>query len=146
MVEIPPRERDTKNLTVALLKAQKSFPAIEADASNPFFGSGYSSLAGIIRLTTQVLSANGLAVSQTFDTDDKGRDLLVTHLRHTSGEAIISHLPLRTTKDDMQALGSAISYARRYSLMAILNIATSHDDDDGNAASRKTAATEEIQF
>ena len=131
---------------MALLKAQKSFPAIEPDATNPFFNSGYSSLAGIIRLTTPVLAANGLAVSQTFDSTEDGRDVLVTHLRHTSGEAIISHLPLRIGKNDMQSLGSAISYARRYSLMAILNIATTHDDDDGNAASRKMAALTDIQF
>jgi len=130
------------------LKAQKSFPEIEADAKNPFFGSAYSSLAEIVKLTTPVLAANGLAVSQVFETDDKGRDCLCTLLRHTSGQWLESHLPLKVgKKDDMQALGSAISYARRYSLMAVLNIATKHDDDDGNAASQKSAATtKEIQF
>ena len=148
MATIPPKERDTPTLTMALLKAAKSFPAIEPDATNPFFNSGYSSLAGIIRLTTPVLSANGLAVSQVFDAAEDGKAVLVTQLRHVSGESIESRLPLRTSKDDMQSLGSAISYARRYSLMAILNIATSHDDDDGNAASQqsKSAATTEIQF
>ena len=147
MPVIPPKERTNKNLTLALLKAQKSFPTIEPDATNPFFNSGYSSLAGIIRTTTPVLAANGLAVSQVFDVNENGEVDLVTLLRHVNGEWLESRLPLRTKKDDMQSLGSAISYARRYSLMAILSIATSHDDDDGNAASQsKPAATTDIQF
>jgi len=146
MAEIPPKTRDNKCLTQALLKAQKSFPEIEADATNPFFGSGYSSLAGIIRLTTPVLAANGLAVSQVFEQQEDGSVALVTLLRHTCGEWLESRLPLQVEKKTMQALGSAISYARRYSLMAVLNIATTHDDDDGNAASQTKAATTDIQF
>ena len=145
MVEIPPKERKNISLTQALLKSQKSFPVIEPDSTNPFFNSAYSSLAGIIRLTTPVLAANGLAVSQVFDVDEQSNVDLVTLLRHVGGEWIESRLPLRTTKNDMQSLGSSISYARRYSLMAILNIATSHDDDDGQAASQQSAATD-IQF
>ena len=131
-----------------MLKAAKSFPVIEPDAKNPFFNSAYSSLAGIIRMTTPVLSANGLAVSQVFDVTEEGKTVLVTQLRHVGGESIESQLVLRTTKDDMQSLGSAISYARRYSLMAILNISTTLDphDDDGNAASQQSAAPSNIQF
>jgi len=147
MAEIPPKTRDNKCLTQALLKAQKSFPTIEADASNPYFKSGYSSLANVIALTTPTLSANGLAVSQVFEQQEDGSTVLVTLLRHTCGEWLESRLPLQVEKNTMQALGSAISYARRYSLMAVLNIATTHDDDDGNAASRQSAATKtELQF
>ena len=140
MATIPPKERKTTCLTHALSKTCKSLPMIEPDSKNPFFNSGYASLAGVIRLVTPVLSANGLAVSQTFDYLENGTVVLVTQLRHVDGEMIESKLPLKTTKDDMQALGSAISYARRYSLMAILNIATSKDDDDGQAASHVSAA------
>ena len=141
MTEIPPKERSLPTLATALVKAAKSFPAIEADASNPFFNSGYSSLAYIIKVTTPVLSANGLAIMHDIETIE-GNLLLVTRLLHVNGEERISAMPLVNKKGDMQGYGSAISYAKRFQIMCLLNLATSKDDDDGNAASHQSAATD----
>jgi len=153
MTPIPPKERDNKGITQALLKAQKSFPPIEPDSTNPYFNSRYISLAGLLKLVTPVLNANGLALTQPFGYTEDLRVLLVTQLRHISGEFITSELPVNAkvdmldkngkllfVKENSQTLGSALTYARKYSVMSILGIATVQDDDDGQAASHQPAA------
>ena len=127
----------------AMAKAAKSFPKIEADANNPFYNAGYSSLAYVIEVTTPVLSANGLAVSHDVETFE-GVSYCITRLLHTSGEERLSAIPLVNKKGDMMGLGSAISYAKRFNLMCLLNLATSKCDDDGQAASQQPAAPTDI--
>ena len=100
---------------------------------NPHFKSSYAALPDIITHVRAPLAKEGLAVVQsTLDLD--GRSGVVTLLLHESGEYIESDpVLLKTRKDDAQGAGSAISYARRYSLLAMLNLA-GEEDDDGNAA------------
>ena len=122
-------------LAAALAKAQAAFKPALKDAANPFFKSKYCDLAGAIESCRDALSANGLALVQSTDAGDKM--VLHTTLLHASGEWISSTYPITAVKTDPQGIGSAVTYARRYSMMALLGIAA--EDDDGEAAHGRTA-------
>ena len=130
------KSEQINELAAALAKAKTSFGEIKKTAENPFYHSKYAPLDGVIAATDAALSANGLAVTQLPENEG-----LTTLLLHTSGQYISSLYPIRPVKDDPQGLGSAITYARRYALSAILGVA-SEPDDDANAASggKATAA------
>jgi hypothetical protein len=122
-------------IAAALAKAQAAFKPAVKDASNPFFKSKYCDLAGALDAVRDALSANGLALVQSTDAGDKL--VLHTTLLHSSGEWISGTYPITAVKTDPQGIGSAVTYARRYSLMALLGIAA--EDDDGEAAHGRTA-------
>lgn len=124
-------------LTEALAKANLSFEAIKKETENPYFKSQYADLSTLISATRGALSKNGLVVIQTPRTKE-GSVFVTTALLHTSNEWISEDLELRPAKSDPQGCGSAMTYARRYAYQSILNIA-GEVDDDGNAASGKTA-------
>lgn len=105
-------------------------PAVKG-TENSFFNSKYADLSAVYEACGDALSENDLAVFQTVATEPKA---LITRLYHTSGEWMETSVPLIVAKDDMQGLGSAITYARRYGLMCALGIAP--EDDDGNAAAK----------
>lgn len=116
----------------ALAAAQADFGTVSKTGKNPHFKSTYATLQDVISVTQDALHKHGLVVYQAPVIGDNGL-YLRSVLAHTeSGETIEDMLPLLTAKNDMQALGSAISYARRYLLMAQLGIAA--EDDDGNDA------------
>lgn len=91
----------------------------------------YADLADVIEATKKPLSANGLSVAQIISYDGSGL-ILTTQLQHASGEWLRSTYPLPLHQRP-QDQGSAITYARRYALCALLGIAA-EDDDDGQAA------------
>ncbi len=122
-------------LATALSVAQGQFSNAKKDAKNPFFKSSYADLASIVDVIRPVLTANGLAVTQLV-LPDENCATLETLLIHKSGEWIKSTIKLKPTRNDPQGMGSAITYARRYALSAIVCIAT-EEDDDGNKASAK---------
>lgn len=124
-------------LAAALAKAQAAFKPAIKDASNPFFKSKYCDLSGALDAVRDALSVNGLAIVQSTDAGEKMT--LHTTLLHASGEWISSTYPITAVKQDPQGIGSAVTYARRYSLMALLGIAA--EDDDGEAAHGRTAKT-----
>lgn len=124
-------------LAAALAKAQSKMGPAKKDAVNPHFKSRYADLASVWEAARGPLTENGLAVVQTLDDSDRGA-CVVTTLMHSSGEWISGRLTLPVSKSDAQGYGSAITYARRYGLAAILGIAA--DDDDGEAAVRAPAA------
>jgi len=125
----------------ALVKAQGEFGVIAKTSDNPFFKSKYADLADVMKPTTPILAANGLAITQGIGYDDaSGYDTLTTTLVHESGEYISSTMRLHLTKLDAQGQGSATTYARRYSYMAILGL-VSDTDDDGNASASQYAAS-----
>lgn len=99
---------------------------------NPHFKSRYADLATVLQTVRPVLAKHGIALVQTTDVVD-GVTLLVTRLMWRD-EEIIGRYPVVPTKADPQGLGSAMTYARRYTIQAILGVAAD-DDDDGNAAS-----------
>lgn len=123
---------DASPIYAALVKAQKEFPAIQRDAVNPHFKSKYTTLETLLRATRESLAQNDLALFHCFDEVD-GNRLLITRLVYKDGSHIESRLRLPST-DNMQHLGSATTYARRYSVAALLGV-SSDDDDDGQAAS-----------
>uniref|UniRef100_A0A6M3JTG7 Putative Erf family protein n=2 Tax=viral metagenome TaxID=1070528 RepID=A0A6M3JTG7_9ZZZZ len=128
------RSDSTKEIATALSNFQGKMTAVKKDSVNPFYKSKYASLDTIWETIRKPLSENGLSVAQTMNLiEDKS--VLETTLYHTSGEWISGTQLVNPVKDDPQSLGSAISYARRYSLSAILGL-VSDDDDDANTATK----------
>ena len=123
-----------KNITAALAAAQASMGKALKQSNNPHFRSKYADLGTVMDACMPALNANGIAVVQAVKREN-GEIALYTLLRHAdSGEWLEDGgMPLIVNKNDMQGLGSAITYARRYGLMAMVGIAP--EDDDGNAAS-----------
>ncbi len=120
-------------LIPALIKAKAKFAPAVKNKKNDFFKSKYVPLDMVIEVTESALSSEGLAVVQTTLAGPEQESVLITSLIHESGEFIEGHYFLKSVKDDPQGHGSAMTYGRRYCLMAILGIAP--EDDDGNAAS-----------
>ena len=127
-------------IAAALSKAQIDVEAAEEDKKNPHFKSTYASLYSIWCACKKALNQNGLSVTQTTSIE---ADILMMHtiLMHSSGQWIRSKTPVSAAKMTPQAIGSAITYMRRYSLAAIVGVAPG-DDDDGNAAEDKTPTRE----
>jgi hypothetical protein len=123
-------------ISAALVKAQGELNAVSKDGNNPHFRSKYATLQNIVESTRDTLRKHGLAVVQTFGETDGTYINLTTTLLHESGEYISGTLTVRPNKPDAQGIGSAASYARRYSY-AIIGLVT-NDDDDGNIASQPT--------
>jgi hypothetical protein len=123
-----------KQIASALVKAQQAFgPALKTSV-NPHFRSKYADLAAVVEAVIDGLNKNGIYLTQLTHECDNGV-IVETMLIHESGETLSGgklHVP--ASKQDAQGYGSALSYARRYSLMAITGIAP--EDDDGNAASK----------
>ncbi|HNV68259.1 MAG TPA: ERF family protein [Candidatus Ozemobacteraceae bacterium] len=118
----------------ALAKVQGQMKPAGFDASNPHFKSKYATLAAVMESCRQLLSAHGIAILQgTSVENDPLRVSVQTQLVHVSGEWIKETLSIRPVRDDAQSIGSAITYARRYGLSAMVGI-VSDDDDDGEAA------------
>lgn len=118
-------------LTEALAMAQAEFKPAIKDVKNTFFKSNYADLANIVEASRTALTKHGLAVIQLM-THENGLIFLKTILSHKSGEYVSGLYPIKPVKDDPQGLGSAMTYARRYSYAAICGVVT--DDDDGEAA------------
>lgn len=138
---------ETKNIYKAIIKFQGEVGTVMYDAKNPFFKSDYATLAQIMETIREPMKDNGLAVFTKLGKIDGEIMTMETFVVHESGESIQSEfdfpLPLQQMKDENrkpvgekvtpQSTGSAITYARRYSIAAILGIVTDKDDD-GNAA------------
>lgn len=128
------------NLTKALAIFHSQKGKISKDAKNPFFKSSYASLPHILTEIQDPMEKAGLVISQFPD-----GDALTTMLIHAeSGEFISSSYVMPIVKaNDPQALGSAISYGRRYAITSILNLAIA--DDDGEAATKPTREQEDAR-
>jgi len=124
-----------KQIASALVKAQQAFGPALKSSSNPHFRSKYADLSAVVEAVIDGLNKHGIFLTQITHECDNGV-IVETMLLHESGEMLSGgrlHVP--ATKQDAQGYGSALTYARRYSLMAITGIAP--EDDDGNAASKK---------
>jgi hypothetical protein len=118
-------------ISAALAKAQGQIEGASKGKVNPAFKSKYADLASIWDACREPLSANGLAVLQIPNETADGM-MLVTMITHSSGQWFRSSYPVRPVQATPQGLGSALTYSRRYSLMAMVGIAP--EDDDGEAA------------
>jgi hypothetical protein len=120
-----------KEISAAMLNFQKAIGTIKKTSSNPFFKSKYAALPDILNAISKPLEDNGLLITQ----HPEGEDELCTMIIHPfSGEYMKSTAKMHPIKNDPQAIGSAITYQRRYALGAILGL-NIDEDDDGNAAS-----------
>lgn len=125
-----------KNLLKALAKFQSECPAIKKSADNPFFKSKYATLDAIQHQIQPYLTQSGLTVIQPNHWVD-GQLFVKTIVHHVeSGEYIESAFPVITQKNTAQDYGSAVTYAKRYSLTGALNIIVEDEDDDGNTATQ----------
>ena len=129
------------NIAKALASFQAAMGKIPKDASNPFFKAKYASLPNILDAIHKPLADCGLCYSQLMDGDNG----LTTILMHPeSGEFLQATGNMHIVKSDPQALGSAVTYSRRYALGALLGL-NIDDDDDGNAASQPKKQTTQNQ-
>jgi hypothetical protein len=125
-----------KNIATALVKAQKAFGPALKSSTNPHFKSRYADLSACVEAVIEGLNEAGIALIQRTSEDLNGVTVETVFI-HESGEMLeCGKLHVPASKQDPQGYGSALTYARRYSLMAACGIAP--EDDDGNAATRKT--------
>lgn len=117
-----------KELFTALNMAQAQIKGALKDSTNPHFKSRYADLESVIDAVRLPFAANGLAFIQSASEDGQNMRTIITHV---SGESYVTQVPLIITKNDMQGVGSAITYARRYGLAAAAGL--SQTDDDGNS-------------
>jgi hypothetical protein len=129
-------------IAAALAKAQGAIEGAKKDSLNPHFRSKYADLGAVWDACRDALTKNGIAVIQPVDLrvppdgSPTALRVTVTRLVHSSGQWMEDGgIPLILSKEDMQGLGSALTYSRRYGLMAMVGIAP--EDDDGNAASQQ---------
>jgi len=137
-------------LAEALNKAQTQMEKAKKDSNNPFFKSKYADLSAVWEACKDAILNNGFCVMQPLaGSDAKGNTLIVTMLIHTSGEWVKGVLsmpiakPVKNKDDsisyvvDPQTVGSAITYGRRYSLAAMLNVMLEDDDAEGAMGRRE---------
>lgn len=126
-------------LASALAAAQAKLHGAKKDATNPFFKSQYATLESVYEAIRGPLAEQGLSVIQP--TEWVGDKTFVrTVIVHSSGQWVDGLYPIITQKNDPQGLGSGMSYARRYALMAMVGIPASDDDAEG-ATARITTQT-----
>lgn len=124
-----------KQIATALVKAQKAFGPALKTSTNPHFRSRYADLSACVEAVIEGLNDAGIALVQRTSEDSTGVTVETVFI-HESGEMLeCGKLHVPAAKQDPQGYGSALTYARRYSLMAACAIAP--EDDDGNLASRK---------
>lgn len=130
------------NLAKSLSAVQGKLTYAKKDSKNPFFKSNYADLESVWDACRDLLSSNGLAVSQfpgLYSELDKSMSL-TTILTHHSGEWISQEMSVPVSKVDPQGSGSALTYMRRYALAAVVGVVQA--DDDGNAASSPKPAVQ----
>lgn len=136
----------TNGLHKALLAAQKEIKHAIKDATNPHFKNKYATLESVIDATKDIANKHGIVISQIMGKDEHGQyveTILMVEGELSSRTMLSSKCYLVLDKANMQGLGSAFTYARRYSLAAIFNIA--QEDDDAEAASQSGGAWNQFQ-
>jgi|CXWL01.1.fsa_nt_gi hypothetical protein len=131
----PPAPAGIGKLAAALAKAQGEIKGAAKAKDNPFFKSKYADLAAVWDACREALAKNCLAVIQPTIWSPTAGLFLRTILAHESGETIEGDFPVKPVQDTPQGLGSALTYARRYSLASMVGVAPEGEDDDGNAGS-----------
>lgn len=139
------KSESIQNLSKAMAEFQKVVKQPQKDADNPYFKSKYVPLESVVKTVTETGSPLGISFMQYTQVNENGDLGLCTMVMHSSGEYMeFPPLPIRPESNKPQATGSAITYARRYSLSSIFGIA-SEEDDDGNEASGLTRQVEQAK-
>lgn len=121
------QSEQTAELSAALAKAQAVMKAAAFNKINPHFKNKYADLAAVLDAIRKPLADNGLSITQTTEVRDQSF-VLVTTLHHSTGQWIAGEYPLPIGVTPQQ-LGSALTYARRYTLSSLACIAADEDDD-----------------
>lgn len=123
-------------LLAALIAAQGEMSDPVFDGYNPHFRSRYASLGQVLRHVRPALHRHGLTIVQRLEGRPDIQDrLLITELWHVGGACLSSQMPILAARNDPQAFGSGLAYARRYAIMAMMCLASRDEDDDGERAS-----------
>lgn len=130
---------ESQKFLQALSELQASITSVTKNADNPYFKSKYTDLNAIFEEVKPKIKDAGFILVQTVAGDYLDSQLIFIE----TGERVTSHIKLMTVDPNMQQLGSAITYARRYSIIPMLNIEC--EDDDGNAASGKKVSFENLK-
>lgn len=134
-------------LAKKLVAAQAEMPGLQKSSINPFFKNRYVSLESVLGAVIPVLNNHGILLIQAPSISYEGGGMTPTlqtqFIDADSGEMISFEMLLMQTKDDPQGQGSAITYARRYSLMAMLGLVADVDDDGERAVNRPYGNTTE---
>lgn len=134
-----------KELLSSLQIFSDKCPPITKDANNPFFKSKYATLDSIQEHIKPFLKLCDLVISQPTEVNEYGT-FVRTYVYHVpTGQFIFGVFPVVTTKATAQDYGSAVSYAKRYSLTGLLNITIQDEDDDGNTASSKQIESNQVK-
>lgn len=127
------RSESIKNLGAALLIVQRGMEAVSKSADNPYFNSKYADLNAVIGAVKELLNTNGIVALQPGGRDSEGSYVETTLIHTASGEWLTSKTYLvDEALKDMQKLGAAITYARRYGLQSLMLMEA--EDDDGETA------------
>lgn len=125
----------------SLLNIKAKMTAVGKDAKNPFFKSTYTTLNAFIQAVEPLLKEEGMFLTQPVSSNGQS-NFVRTLLTHAASGENVESVILLPVLDDMQKLGGAITYARRYTLASLLGMMS--DDDDGNTATGKTIANKPI--
>lgn len=129
---------EATSLSAALVKALAEIEGAAKDKVNPHFKSKYADIGSVIDAIKPVLAKHELGFTQHPQPSENGI-IIETMLHHSSGQSLsLGTLYVPANKQDPQAFGSALTYARRYALMTAFGVPA--EDDDGNAAARSTPA------
>ncbi len=143
---MPKSNPNHESLAAALAAAQAEItdPVKDKTAKAGSYSYKYTDIAGVLEVVRPVLSKHGIAVHQGFDPTTDGRGMLLTTTLMHGTDSITSRLPI-PRHDDMQKLGSAITYARRYALCAAVGVAADSDDDGASASRASQGRSERSQ-
>lgn len=130
----PFRSKDLKDLFTALSKSQGEMKTAGLSKINPYYKSRYSDMAEIVKVSRPALTKYGLAVLQQIIPNEDGQNILHTVLTHSSGQWVESRMRIVPPKNDVQSLGSYITYLKRYAYASLIGVVSSDDDDDGELA------------
>jgi hypothetical protein len=134
-------------LFTALAKAQAEMKIASREVSNPFFKSTYSDLPSLIEASRPYLTKNGLCVIQRTLVNGNSVCYLSSRLGHSSGQWIEAKMPILPAKQDIQSIGSYITYLRRYTYACLVGVASGEGDDDGEALmDREPMKVSEAEF
>jgi hypothetical protein len=123
---------EVKDLYSSLAKAQGEMKLAHRDSENPYFKSKYANLGSVIEASRGYLAKQGLSIYHRQEINPDGQSILVCTLAHSTGQYVESRYRVVPAKNDIQSLGSYMTYLRRYSYVAICGLADT--DDDGEAA------------
>lgn len=142
-INIPTESPTLGELFTALCKAQSEMEIAKCDHEQLHFKSKYADLAAIVKASRGALTKHGLSVIQRVLPNGGEISYLHTRLCHASGEWIESKMPITPPRNDIQAIGSYITYLRRYTYSSIVGVIYEDEDDDGEKVMGRTPNVKE---